>query len=152
MSNLAKTNILVHNLYFRLMTLEREMSMNPRFEGLRVEEIHAITLIVNHGKPMRFSDLVKTLALSKGPVSLLIKRLVQKEYLWKDKSRDDGRGVVFGATVRGHAIARIHNQVHLAALQILLGGLNETELNSFSALLEKLAIEDLIRNIPIPIA
>ena len=140
-------NKLIHQLYFRLMTFEQEMVADTRFNKLSVTEVHLIMLVAE--KPRSIKELTNELCISKGPVSLTVKKLHKLGYIWREKSTKDKRSIMIGSTAKGRSVARIHDAVHQASIKALISKLSDMEQKILLEIIEKLAVKELKPTIPI---
>ena len=139
----------MHKLYFRLMTLEKQMTDDERFSGLSVMQVHMIMLVDK--QPMTMKDLTGYLCISKGPLSLLVKKLYKQDYIWREPNLKDGRSVLIGTTAKGRSIARIHDMMHFAAIKVLTAALSNKEKEQLTDIFSKLDFKTLSPSLPVPV-
>lgn len=145
-----KINFLIHRLYFRMLTIEKELSSDARFGGLTVTQIHCVLLVTE--RPCALKELSAELCLTKGPTSLMVKRLEADGYIWTEPDAADRRSVRIGATAKGRAFVRIHDSIHAAAVSMLVEKLTDDEKAQLVAIFNKFSVSEMTSSIPTPMA
>ena len=84
-----------------------------------------------------FSDLAKSLEVSKPSVTAIVGKLVQKGYVEKVQSVEDRRAFYVLLTDKGKALSLLHDNIHQRIAEHFTRALDEHELHQFARLLSK---------------
>ena len=86
----------------------------------------------------RIRDLNKQLLLTQPSVSRLVDRLVSRGLVRKETDPGDGRGTIACLTDEGYGLFRTVGATHANAIHAHMGALSATELETLTALSDKL--------------
>ena len=84
-----------------------------------------------------FSDLAKSLGVSKPSVTAIVGKLIQKGYVEKVQSAEDRRAFYVLLTDKGKALSQLHDNVHRRIAEHFTHALDEDELHQLARLLSK---------------
>jgi DNA-binding MarR family transcriptional regulator len=84
-----------------------------------------------------FSDLAKSLGVSKPSVTAIVRKLLQKGYVEKVQSAEDRRAFYVLLTEKGKDLSLLHDNIHRRIAKHFSQALDENELNQFARLLSK---------------
>ena len=106
--DLLLTNI--KNVYDKIVWLNKPV-METRLKGYTSTEIHCIEAIEKSVHP-NVSQLAQTLFMTRGAISKLTKKLIQKDAIVTYKNPDNKKEVYFKLTDKGRIAFDTHEQFH----------------------------------------
>lgn len=106
------------------------------FEGLSYQQLHYLWTIYRMKNPS-ISELAKELKLTKSTVTVLVDKLVEKNYIRKVQSDEDRRFLHLHINEKGLKISSVFNVASGRLLDNLKHRLNESELEILIILLRK---------------
>ena len=118
-------NALLVNSFNKIITLEKVSLEQGPFNDLTIKEFHAIEAIGLHEKTM--TEAAHELGITVGSLTVMINRLVQKEYVVRREIEGDRRYVKLVLTKKGKLAWRIHESFHRHMVMSMLEGLKEEE-------------------------
>lgn len=84
-----------------------------------------------------FSNLAKSLGVSKPSVTAIVGKLLQKGYVEKVQSAEDRRAFYVLLTEKGQALSLLHDNIHRRIAEHFTRALDEHELHQLARLLNK---------------
>jgi DNA-binding MarR family transcriptional regulator len=84
-----------------------------------------------------FSDLARSLGVSKPSVTAIVSKLMHKGYVEKVQSAEDHRTFHVLLTDKGKALNQMHDHIHRRIAEHFTHALDENELHQFARLLNK---------------
>ncbi|MGD9212929.1 MAG: MarR family transcriptional regulator [Desulfobacteraceae bacterium] len=108
------------------------------YQDLSAASIHYIDVISTMHNPT-FVELANKLGLSKPSVTIMINKLIEKGYLQKTRSHEDGRVFYITLTEQGRSIANALNDAHHKVVEHISTRLSGREIETLIALLTKIS-------------
>ncbi len=96
-----------------------------------VEEIYNL-------KNPTFVELTNKLKYSKPTVTLMVAKLIEKEFVTKTKSEGDGRVFYLGLTEKGEKIIESYNKVYACFISEISSRYNDEEMDTLISLLKRM--------------
>jgi DNA-binding MarR family transcriptional regulator len=141
-------NYIVHNMFAAMESRARRvdfvaehlLSRSALLVRLLVKQVHApeisrteveVLSILVEG-PRRITELAELEGVAQPTMTLLVKRLEQKGWVYRERLPDDGRVVMIGITGAGGAAQQRFRERFLAALRIDLGDLSDEQLDDLA--------------------
>lgn len=121
-------NTLLVGIYKDLDLLEEQM-LNASRLNLSISEVHMLEAVHFAGGDdvATISDLSEYLAISLPSVTLTVNKLAAKNYVEKQKNRNDGRVVEVRLTPLGRKAERAHRYFHRSMVRNLAAGMADDE-------------------------
>jgi DNA-binding MarR family transcriptional regulator len=121
----------------RLMAeMEHIAVQEAEFGDLSMRQVLYLQTILMLERPT-FGDLAEKLGVSKPTVTSVIQKLIQKGYVRKAQSPDDGRVYHIVPTSKGQAFAALHEDIHRRLARFLTRNLDDGEEEMLAVLLNK---------------
>ena len=92
--------------------------------------------------PMKISDLYNKMLYNGGNMTIVLDQLENKDYLRRVNSKEDRRAILIELTEKGGKIYKEICPENAKHIKKLMSVLSDDELNSLSALLKKLGIQN----------
>jgi DNA-binding MarR family transcriptional regulator len=123
----SRLNTLLIETFRDILKVE-ELILQKNNLSLSINEVHLIES-VKKGKEgsNTVSDIAADLRIALPSVTVAVNKLVQKGYLTKEKSCDDGRSVRIMLTREGEKIFRLHRYIHLKMVRAAAEEISEDE-------------------------
>lgn len=109
-STVKVVNEILVDLFNDILTIEKAAVQSSPFKDLSITEMHVIEAIGLKSRTM--TDVADQLGVTVGTLTTSINRLVNKEYVKRDRSKDDRRFVEIALTSRGRLAHRVHEVFH----------------------------------------
>ena len=103
-------NEILVELFNEILTIEKAALQSSPFSDLSITEMHVIEAIGLRSRTM--TDVADQIGVTVGTLTTSINRLVNKEYVTRDRSKDDRRFVEIELTHKGKLAHRIHQAFH----------------------------------------
>ncbi|MCC4772104.1 MarR family transcriptional regulator [Methanosarcina sp. DH2] len=103
---------------------------------ITVKQIGYLKVIDEHGE-VTFSRLAKITRNSKPTITEMVNRFVRMEYVYREKSSEDGRIFYIRLTEKGQRLARAEESALLRVIEKMADSLDEKEIETLIKLLEK---------------
>lgn len=103
---------------------------------ITVKQIGYLKVIDEHGE-VTFSRLAKITRNSKPTITEMVNRFVRMEYVYREKSSEDGRIFYIRLTEKGQRLARAEESALLRVIEKMADSLDEKEIETLIRLLEK---------------
>ena len=129
---LAIQNVAKKLREFKIKEIENSGYMDFSISNFRyIEEIH------NMGNPT-FVELTNRMGLSKPTVTLMVAKLIEKEYVTKTKSEQDGRIYYLSLTPKGEKLINDYNKVYKNFIDQVASRFDEQEIETLVSLLRRM--------------
>ena len=112
---------------------------HSEFEDLTPQQLRCMQVIVKLKNPS-LTDLANELNITKPTVTVLVDKLVNKEYVKRIQSNKDRRTTYLHVELKGRKIERLRKIAHDRMADRISAVLNETETAIFMELLKKLVV------------
>ena len=124
----------------QIMALVRAFGLHkpdetPCGQPITVAEAYALTEIAREGQLLQ-NDLVQRLNLAKSSVSRLVEKLVERGWIVRERSPDDGRAWLLALTEAGESVAASLAQTREAKFLQVLNHIPPTERESVQQALD----------------
>lgn len=107
--------------------------------GVTLSEKELLAKVYMSGTEIRMSDVSKTLMFTEGGATKIIKRLVERGFVTRNKSEQDGRVFLIGITESGiETLERALKTMEANAYPLMLETFTPEECKTLSSLLKKL--------------
>jgi len=116
--------------------LESEFIKSYQDEGFTARQIVYIDTIHALGNP-NLGEIAKKLELSKPSVTAIVDKLESKGYIEKFQSDEDRRSFHVHLSEKGENFVKMHNETHAKIADLLKNNLDDEELGTLVALLNK---------------
>lgn len=103
-------NEILVELFNEILTIEKAALQSSPFKDLSITEMHVIEAIGLSSRTM--TDVADQLGVTVGTLTTSINRLVNKEYVARDRSKEDRRFVEIVLTSKGRLAHRVHEAFH----------------------------------------
>lgn len=103
-------NEILVELFNEILTIEKAALQSSPFKDLSITEMHVIDEIGLSSRTM--TDVADQLGVTVGTLTTSINRLVNKEYVARDRSKEDRRFVEIVLTSKGRLAHRVHEAFH----------------------------------------
>jgi DNA-binding MarR family transcriptional regulator len=103
---------------------------------ITVKQIGYLKAIDEHGE-VTFGRLAKITKNSKPTITETINKFVKMEYVYREKSSEDGRIFYIRLTEKGQRIARAEENALLRVIEKMANSLDEKEIETLIRILEK---------------
>ncbi|MGL4799363.1 MAG: MarR family winged helix-turn-helix transcriptional regulator [Cellulosilyticaceae bacterium] len=103
-------NEILVELFNDILTIEKAALQSSPFNDLSITEMHVVEAIGLGSRTM--TDVADQIGVTVGTLTTSINRLVNKEYVTRDRSKDDRRFVEIALTKKGKLAYRIHEAFH----------------------------------------
>lgn len=132
------------NLISRLSALmgqvEEAAKEEYRFNELTLTQMHYLETINNLENP-NLTELAAEMNLTKPTITVIVDRLIEKDFVVKVKSDDDRRSAHLHLTEKGKQINQMHDHAHRILAGLFTKGLSGTEQTIFIEILDKVIRE-----------
>lgn len=118
----------LESIYDDFRQLEAK-SLTTTRHNLSIGEWHIIDRI-GPEKLMRIGDLAGASSVTMASMTVAVKKLEKKGFLYKKQATEDRRGVFVGLTRRGKAAFCVHRKFHQHMLEAMLEGLNDSQVSA----------------------
>lgn len=120
------------------LTGDWEMQFMQQYtgEGFTLRQIEYIDVINSLGNP-NLGEIAKALKLSKPSVTAIVEKLAAKGYIHKFQSDEDRRSFHVHLSAKGKKLVDMHDETHRKIAGLFQSGLNEKDLKTLVALLNK---------------
>lgn len=103
-------NEILVELFNEILTIEKAVLQMSAYSDLSVTEMHVIEAIGKRSRTM--TDVADQLGITVGTLTTSINRLVNKQYVTRDRSKEDRRFVQIALTEKGELAYSIHEAFH----------------------------------------
>jgi DNA-binding MarR family transcriptional regulator len=117
--------------------LESKAFEHEGFSDITMNQMHYLETIPKLSNPTS-ADLADNLGVSRPSVSVIVKKLIETDYLTKSKSKTDGRVYYLHLTEKGLRFNQLHSEVHQILARRITENLNLVEIDELAGLLGKL--------------
>ncbi len=97
---------------------------------ISLPQMHLIEVVGNHGE-LRMKELSEKLGVTTGTLTVMVHRLVTKEYLIKERDPEDKRSYFVKLTRTGAAEYDNHHHLHGHLIEEIINTLGEEKAGSF---------------------
>lgn len=119
MKNTVKVvNSLLVELFNEILTVEKTALQESAFKDLSITEMHVLEAIGMTSRTM--TDVAEQLGVTVGTLTTSINRLVKKEYVIRNRSKDDRRFVEIELSHKGKLAHRIHEAFHAEMVHYMI--------------------------------
>ena len=127
MSTDETLNELLVRLFKNIMEIEAKCLVTDEFKDISYNDFHIIEAI-GTAEPKSMSTVAKLMRVTTGTLTKAIDGLTEKNYVIRERSRQDKRVVWVYLTDKGRAAYRHHEEFHRDMIAKVKGELNEQEL------------------------
>lgn len=124
-STVKIVNELLVELFNEILTIEKAALQSGPFKDLSITEMHVIECIGLGSRTM--TDVADQLGVTVGTLTTSINRLVKKEYVTRERSKEDRRFVEIQLTRQGKLAYRIHDAFHSEMVEYMIEGLSNED-------------------------
>ncbi len=109
----AQLNEMLVNTYRSVLAIEEAMLLNFSGDSLSISEMHMIEAVGDAGPGGRMiTDIAQALAISPPSVTMMVKRLEKKGFVFKARCEVDGRRIYVRLTELGRRADISHRYFH----------------------------------------
>ncbi|NEZ48921.1 MarR family transcriptional regulator [Clostridium botulinum] len=119
-------NELLVSTFNEILTIEQTALKSGKLNDLSVTEIHTIEAIGMY-KPRTMSEIAGDLGITVGTLTTAINNLVKKEYVERQKDKNDRRVVKIILTKKGKLAYRVHEKFHSDMINATIDGLSDEQ-------------------------
>jgi len=116
--------------------LESQALSESELSELSMKQLVYLDTIARLDHPT-FSDLAKSLGVSKPSVTAIVGKLMNRGYVEKVQSTEDRRAFHVLLTDKGRALSQMHDNIHRRIAEHFTHALDDHELHQFAQLLKK---------------
>lgn len=127
MSTDETLNELLVRLFKNIMEIEAKCLVTDEFKDISYNDFHIIEAI-GTAEPKSMSTVAKLMRVTTGTLTKAMDGLTEKNYVIRERSRQDKRVVWVYLTDKGRAAYRHHEEFHRDMIAKVKGELNEQEL------------------------
>lgn len=110
-------------LFRTQVAIMRRLQRDPIWDRISLREYDVLfTLSGAHEQRLRLRELAESSLLSQPSLSRMVERLEAAGWVRRDRSPEDGRGVLVGLTPQGAALQREVGRRHVEAIAHYVGG------------------------------
>ncbi|MGL4345266.1 MAG: MarR family winged helix-turn-helix transcriptional regulator [Cellulosilyticaceae bacterium] len=117
-STVKVVNALLVDLFNEILTVEKTALQESAFKDLSITEMHVLEAIGMTSRTM--TDVADQLGITVGTLTTSINRLVKKEYVTRNRSKDDRRFVEIELSHKGKLAHRIHEAFHAEMVRYMI--------------------------------
>lgn len=128
-------NLMIEEFYKSFYQIE-EVELKRDIKCLTMNEFHTIDTIGNEVFTM--NELADNLSVTMGTATVTIENLVKKNFVKRDRNRDDRRKVFVSLTKKGNLALENHKKFHKKMADLIIRDLTSTELQDFMGVFTKL--------------
>lgn len=126
MQNTVKVvNTLLVELFNEILTVEKTALQESAFKDLSITEMHVLEAIGMTSRTM--TDVAEQIGVTVGTLTTSINRLVKKEYVIRNRSKDDRRFVEIELSHKGKLAHRIHEAFHAEMVHYMIEELSNED-------------------------
>ena len=122
--------------------LEAAIRDSEELDGLTFKQVFCLEIISNLGNPS-LSELAKALHITKPSTTVLVNKLVDKEFIVRVQSDEDRRSAHLHLTEKGHRINALHDEAHRKFAAYIEKSLTNKELENLLMLLNKIGTSEI---------
>jgi DNA-binding MarR family transcriptional regulator len=111
-----------------------------KFNELTLTQMHYLETI-NHLVNPGITDLATEMNLTKPTITVIVDKLIEKDFVVKGKSDEDRRSTHLHLTEKGKQINQMHDHAHRILASLMTKRLTMTERNMLIELLDKVVRE-----------
>lgn len=103
------------SVFHQILLEEQKSLLQYGVNNLTIREIHVLEQLTELDKEkieLTVGNLSKKIAITDGSTSVIINRLVKKDYLKKKQDQKDKRKYILSLTTNAHEILKIHEKWH----------------------------------------
>lgn len=103
------------SVFHQILLEEQKSLLQYGVNNLTIREIHVLEQLTELDKEkieLTVGNLSKKIAITDGSTSIIINRLVKKDYLKKKQDQKDKRKYILSLTTNAHEILKIHEKWH----------------------------------------
>lgn len=136
-STVKVVNEILVELFNEILTVEKAALQSSPFSDLSITEMHVIENIGLSARTM--TDVADQIGVTVGTLTTSINRLVNKEYVTRDRSKEDRRFVEIALTHKGKLAYRIHEAFHEEMVKYMIEELSNDDHKILISSLTKLS-------------
>lgn len=127
---------LIGSISLLIAEMEHVAIQEAEFGDLSMRQVLYLQMILTLERPA-FGDLAEKLAVSKPSVTSVVQKLIEKGYVCKEQSSEDGRVYYIVPTSKGRAFAALHEATHQRMADFLTRNLDDVEKETLASLINK---------------
>lgn len=124
-STVRVVNEILVELFNEILTIEKAAVQSSPFTDLSITEMHVMEAIGLKSRTM--TDVADQLGVTVGTLTTSINRLVNKEYVKRERSREDRRFVEIALTNKGRLAHRVHEMFHEEMVKYMIEELSNDD-------------------------
>ena len=121
----------------KLRAIKEKQLEKSNLQDFSLSHFRYIEEIYNMKNPT-FVELTKQLGLNKSTVTLMIAKLIEKGYVTKTRSKEDGRIYYLSLTGLGEKIVKDYNKVYKEFVSQIVSKFDSTEIDLLVSLLQRI--------------
>lgn len=134
-----KLEEMIAKLSAYISRMEEEAREQYNFKDLTITQMHYLEMISDLENP-NLTELAMAMALTKPTITVLVDKLIEKEFVYKVQSDADRRSTHLHLTAKGKLINQMHEYAHKRMAEEVGRKVSPEELIQLSDLLEKIII------------
>lgn len=124
-STVKVVNELLIELFYEVLTIEKAALQSGPFKDLSITEMHVIEDIGL--TPRTMTEVADRVGVTVGTLTTSINRLVKKEYVTRNRSKEDRRFVEIELTRKGKLAYRVHEAFHNEMVEYMIEELSNED-------------------------
>lgn len=124
-STVKIVNELLVELFNEILTIEKTALQSGPFKDLSITEMHVIEEIGL--TPRTMTEVADRVGVTVGTLTTSINRLVKKEYVTRNRSKEDRRFVEIELTRKGKLAYRVHESFHNEMVEYMIEELSNED-------------------------
>ncbi|MGL4361732.1 MAG: MarR family winged helix-turn-helix transcriptional regulator [Cellulosilyticaceae bacterium] len=130
-------NEILVDLFNEILTIEKAALQSSPFKDLSVTEAHVLEAIGLTSRTM--TDVADQVGVTVGTLTTSVNRLVNKEYVIRERSKEDRRFVEIELTQKGKSAYKIHEKFHGEMVEHMIDELSNEDYTVLVDSLKKLS-------------
>jgi len=135
-SNVPTMQDLIAAITRLIAEMEQIATQEADFGDLSMRQVLYLQMILTLERPT-FGDLAEKLHVSKPSVTSVVQKLIQKGYVRKQQSAEDGRVYNIVPTAKSRVFAAMHEATHQRMADFLTRNLDDAEKEMLAGLINK---------------
>ena len=132
-------NELLVNLFNNVMDMEAKAIITERFQDITNNDMHIIEA-VGIDEPRKMSEIAQRLSVTVGTLTTNMNGLEKKEYIIRERSKEDKRVVHVTLTEKGRAAFFHHRDFHKKMMRAIVKDMDQDQLQVLYKCLENLNV------------
>ena len=128
----------IQNLSSRIRSIKEQALRSPAYQDLSLAAIHYLHTIDGMKDPT-FVELADRLGYSKPSVTVMVSKLIDRGFVRKTRSREDGRVYYLSLTTAGAEITAAYEAAQAQVVEHITSKLDSDEIDRLIRLLDKIS-------------